>query len=285
MNITPGLTGNFFTVADNVSSSWIAFVTGAVPVINFSFDIISAVREPNVTVEFTEASDDSDPTECTTSNDRIFHCTRTLPLIGNYQLELEIEGGPADPTSWRLANFVSPSNFCLRLPNQELGVWSGGLEAFVPFVKGTDDRSYATYIKLFNRYNLPAKVFVSTFADNPGGSSDKIMVSTDQLPAPLDSIPAGDYITITDQDIGLFVPGYDMSKGLPVKFNIRVPSGIGTTGSIGSWNFLGETQADLTHQNPYDPFVEGIVISIYPVGGQRSIPLKFKGFKNGEYNH
>jgi hypothetical protein len=159
------------------------------------------------------------------------------------------------------------------------------LEAFVPFVKGTDDRSYATYIKLFNRYNLPAKVFVSTFADTPGGSADKIMVSTDQLPAPLDSIPAGDYITITDQDIGLFVPGYDMSKGLPVKFNIRVPSGIGTTGSIGSWNFSGETQADLTHQNPYDPFVEGIVISIYPVGGQRSIPLKFKGFKNGEYNH
>jgi hypothetical protein len=111
------------------------------------------------------------------------------------------------------------------------------------------------------------------------------MASTAQLPPPNDMIPAGGLITITDQDIGAFVPGYDMSQGLPVKFNIRVPSQIGTTTSTGNWFFNGDTSATLTHQNPYDPFVEGIVVSIVPGGGQRSIPLKFKSFKNGEYNH
>jgi hypothetical protein len=291
--VTPGPTGNFFTVADNSGSSWIAFVTGTVPNVTFSFDVISAVAEPNVIVEISPASIDTDPTQCTTSDNKTFHCTlSSVPVVGNYQLELEIQGGSADPTSWSLSNFVT-SNFCLNLSNRELGVWSGGLEAFVPFVKGDRPNGYSTVIKLFNRYNKNAKLFVSTFADVPGGTAAPIMVSTAQLVDPLlKEIPAGGFVAITDQDIQAFltflgVPNAStiIANGIPVKFNIRVPSQTGTESFTGTFAFpAGTTVGSEVRQNPKDPFVDGVVISNYPNGGQRSIALKFKSFKNGEYN-
>ena len=278
---------NFITVTDNATdlSMWIAFAIN--PPGTISFDVNTVVGEPNIDfIEFAEV-------DCSAnSNSTVFHCTNAFSagnLVGPHDLELYVDGTSSlDPTNWTISNF-NLANFCVTVSNRSIGVWYGGLEAFVPFVKGTVDRSYQTYIKLFNRYSNNAKVFVSTFADVPGGSPAPIMVSTAQLPPPNDMIPAGGFITVTDQDIGAFVSGYDMSKGLPVKFNIRVPSQIGTTTSVGSWyatySLGGPTQATLTHQNPYDPFVEGIVVSIVPGGGQRSIPLKFKNFKNGEYNH
>jgi hypothetical protein len=58
---------------------------------------------------------------------------------------------------------------------------------------------------------------------------------------------------------------------------------VGTTslsGVIGE----GTINGNITNVNPYDPYVEGIVVSAYP-GGQRTIPLKFKTFKQGMYGH
>jgi|GEM_PF-1032976 hypothetical protein len=290
--IKVGNDGNsFFGICDGTtdanSNMWIAFVQGTVPTGTITFDVISAVPEPYATIEYNEYG-------CTTSDNKTFHCNSgSVSLLGLYYLEVELEsGGSLDPTGWNLSNVNIGGNLCVFPSDQNLGVWYGGLEAFVPFVKGTVDRSYQTYIKLFNRYDKDAKVFVSTFADVPGGSAQKVMVSTAQLGISastgqdLSYIPAGGMILITDQDIGTFVPGYDMSQGLPVKFNIRVPAQTGITTSSGNWTFgpSPNTSATLTHQNPYDPYVEGLVISIYPGSGQREIPLKFKHFKNGEYN-
>jgi hypothetical protein len=185
-------------------------------------------------------------------------------------------------------------DLCVSLPPAGVGVWYGGLEAFVPFVKGTEDRSYETYIKLFNRYNKDAKVYVSTFADVLGGTATPIMIATGQITGK-EVIPAGDVLQIDDQDVGAFLTAqgvtWDMSKGIPVKFSIRVPSQIGTTTSTSSFYGYfygyggGYDSSVTTHQNPNDPFVEGIVVSVIPGGGQRTIPLKFKNFKNGEYSH
>jgi hypothetical protein len=285
---------NFLQLQDNSGSvMWIAYAQVS-PTGTISFNINSAIGEPDTNIYL-------DGVNCDESGDnKTFSCSANTTLTNQQYLEVSLSGNTInEPTTWSLSNFtvsvgagLGIKDLCVSVGGRSLGVWYGGLEAFVPFVKGTVDRSYQTYIKLFNRYNKDAKLFVSTFADNPLGSADKIMVSTAQLPPPNDMIPAGGFITITDQDIGAFVSGvgYDMSKGLPVKFNIRVPSQMGTTTSSGSYYapsvwWSGYTSATLNHQNPYDPFVEGIVMSVYPGGGQRSIPLKFKSFKNGEYNH
>jgi hypothetical protein len=283
---------NFLQLVDNSGSIlWIAFAQ-VTPTGSISFNINSVASEIDTNIYL-------DGNWCSESgDDKTFSCYANGVTLTNPQtLQASLSGSSInEPTNWTLSDVIVSigaglglKGLCVNVSGGSIGVWYGGLEAFVPFVKGTVDRSYQTYIKLFNRYNKDAKVFVSTFADVTGGSADKIMVSTAQLPVPLDMIPAGGMIVITDQDMGAFVPGYDMSQGLPVKFNIRVPSQMGTTTSMGSWyttySLGGPTSATLTHQNPYDPFVEGIVVSIVPGGGQRSIPLKFKNFKNGEYNH
>jgi len=284
---------NFLQLVDNSATvMWIAYAQ-VTPTGIIGFDINSVVGEPDVTIRLNGVY-------CTESVDeKTFSCSSSTTLTDPQKILLKVDGTSSnEPTNWSLSNFnvsvgagLGLKGLCVSVSGGSIGVWYGGLEAFVPFVKGTVDRSYQTYIKLFNRYYKDAKVFVSTFADVPGGSANKIMVSTAQLPPPLDMIPAGGFIVITDQDIGAFVPGYDMSQGLPVKFNIRVPSQMGMTNSSGFWDFdgnsqghTGTTQATLTHQNPYDPFVDGIVMSIYSGVLQRSIPLKFKQFKNGEYN-
>jgi len=279
---------SFINISDNATdkSMWIAYAPN--PGGTISFNVNTLVGED---LHFMRLDD----SYCTPySGETRWFCQLTYSagdLIGSHALKVEIDHDISyEPTNWSISDFSLP-NFCVSLNPGSIGVWYGGLEAFVPFVKGTVDRSYQTYIKLFNRYNKDAKLFVSTFADVIGGTNAPIMVSTAQLPAPNDMIPAGGFITITDQDIGAFVSGvgYDMSKGLPVKFNIRVPSQMGTTTSSGSLYLVGPWygyyDGSLNHQNPFDPFVEGLVMSVYPGGGQRSIPLKFKSFKNGEYNH
>jgi hypothetical protein len=290
---------NFLQLQDNSGSvMWIAFAQ-VTPTGTISFNINSLVGELDTSIYL-------DGNFCSESGDsKTFFCSANTTLTDPQSVNVNLSGSSInEPTIWSLSNFsvsvgsgLGIKDLCVSVGGGGIGVWYGGLEAFVPFVKGTEDRSYQTYIKLFNRYNKDAKVFVSTFADVPGGSAEKIMVSTDQLPAPNDMIPAGGMITINDQDIGAFVSGYDMSKGLPVKFNIRVPSQMGTTtysgtsgGSIYIYSYpfgdySGVMDGSVMRQNPYDPFVEGIVMSVYPGGGQRSIPLKFKSFKNGEYNH
>lgn len=287
----------FITVTDNATdlTMWIAYAIN--PPGTISFDVNTVVGEPNIEfIEFAEVY-------CTSNSDStVFNCTNAFSagkLVGSHDLELYVDGTSSlNPTNWTISNF-NLSNFCVTVSDRSVGVWYGGLEVFVPFVKGIPTGGYSTVIKLFNRYDKDAKVFVSTFADFAGGTNAPIMVSTAQLAPPLDLIPAGGFIVITDQDILAFLtangvanPSTIIANGIPVKFNVRVPSQIGITNSQGFWDFdnnsdghSGTTQAVLTHQNPNDPFVDGIVVSNYPNGGQRTIALKFKSFKNGEYNY
>jgi hypothetical protein len=304
INIPPAGPATFFTIVDISGPMWIAFVQNLVPVANLSFNVNSAVPEPCVTVEVIPQSTDVDTTPCTASIDnKTFSCTLSgLPLLDPFQLEFEVNCS-ADPTAWTFSNVnITSSNVSLCLPvstPRDLGVWFGGLEAFVPFVKGDRPNGYSTVIKLFNRYNHDAKLFVSTFADVAGGTGAKIMISTRQMAPPLDLIPAGGFVAITDQDIQAFLaaggvanPAGVIANGIPVKFNIRVPAQTGSesfSGTIAGTftapsTISGTTVGSETRINPNDPFVEGVVISNYPNGGQRSIALKFKSFKNGEYN-
>jgi len=204
------------------------------------------------------------------------------------------------PTVWTISNATiqisggAVTTACFA-PAGQVGVWFGGLEAFVPFVKGDPATGYETFIKLFNRYNKPAKLFAKTFKNaDLTGDSNSMLVSTEQIVG-FEEIPANGMITLTSVEIGSLIPGYDMSLGIPVKFLIRVPSQTGSTTYEGIQSgtvdlvetgaYDGTHSGSALHTNNNDPFVEGIVVSVIPGGGQRTIPLKFKSFKNGEYNH
>jgi len=112
------------------------------------------------------------------------------------------------------------------------------------------------------------------------------MVATGQIVGK-EFIPTEGKLVITSGDIQAFLAAqgitWDPVEGLPVKFNIRVPSQAGTTSFSGAYG-AGSLSGSVTGVNPFDPFVEGIVVSTYP-GGQRTIPLKFKTFKQGQYGH
>jgi hypothetical protein len=112
------------------------------------------------------------------------------------------------------------------------------------------------------------------------------MVATGQIVGK-EVIPTDGRLVITAGDIQSFLAGqgitWDPLLGVPVKFNIRVPSQTGTTTTAGTIDFPNYSGTQ-TAVNPFDPYVEGIVVSAYP-GGQRTIPLKFKIFKQGMYGH
>jgi hypothetical protein len=280
---------NFFTINDVSLDSvmWIAYASLS-PEGNVSFTVNSVVGESAASIWFDDVLCDPNVTAMS------FDCgiSNTL-LVGSHDLYLEVDGTNSnEPTNWSLADVqirVTTSglkDLCIAVQTQSIGVWYGGLEAFVPFVKGSSDGSYDTYIVLYNRYGNDAKVYVSTFKDT---IDSPIMVATGQL-AGKELIPSDGRLVITAGDIQSFLSGQGISwnplDGVPVKFNIRVPSQVGTTTTTGSFvvgevnSFTGTTN----NVNPYDPYVEGIVVSAYP-GGQRTIPLKFKTFKQGMYGH
>lgn len=276
---------DFFTIVDNATTEmWIAY-SPLSPEGTISFDVNSVVGEPAADIFFDTVS--CDPNADATT----FACGASgAVLVGSHSIFLDVNTVDSnEPTNWSLANVqinVTTSglkDLCITVPTQSIGVWYGGLEAFVPFVKGSADGSYETYIALFNRYSSDAKVYVSTFKDS---GPTPIMVATGQILGK-EVIPVGERITITAADILAFLSAqgisWDPTEGLPVKFNIRVPSQTGTTSYTGTVA-LPDVSGTVTSVNPFDPFVEGIVISVYP-GGQRSIPLKFKTFKQGAYGH
>ena len=289
----------FVSVTNNGTDPywWITSIA-SMPPGTITFDLTSLSEESNINyVKFGFE-------DCTTSNDKVFHCSKSYSadgsIIGDHTLRIKVDGDTSlNPTLWKLSNFSFPG-FCFSNPSGSMGVWYGGLEVLVPFVKGIPLGGYSTVIKLCNRYNKDASMYVSTFADVVGGTDAPIMISTQQLASPLDKIKAGQCIAITDQDIQAYLasivpavsnPADVIAMGIPVKFNIRVPAQTGTTtysgtagGTISLPNYTGTNTGTMVHQNPLDPFIEGVVISNYPNGGQRAIALKFKSFKNGEYN-
>ena len=129
-----------------------------------------------------------------------------------------------------------------QVPSGPVGVWYGGLEAIVPFVKGDVANGYETYIKLFNRYTKDAKLYVATFDDGVNGD---MIISTTQIagkeviPMQSASNPNG-VLQITSADIASICPTCNMVTGIPVKFLIRVP------GQKGSGEFDGMFVGDIS---------------------------------------
>jgi hypothetical protein len=276
----------FFSIVDTsiANDLWIAYASLS-PVGAIGFTVNSVVGEPGADLFF-----NGNPCSANVA-DTSFDCSDTgVLLVGDHSLELVVDGVTSnEPTNWSLADVqiavttTGLKDLCIVVPTQSVGVWYGGLEAFVPFVKGSTDGAYDTYIVLFNRYDSDAKVYVSTFKDS---GATPIMVATGQLLGK-EVIPTDGRLVITAGDIQSFLAGQGISwnpaDGVPVKFNIRVPSQTGTTSYTGTVVFP-DFSGTVTNVNPFDPFVEGIVVSAYP-GGQRTIPLKFKTFKQGMYGH
>jgi len=228
------------------------------------------------------------------ANNQNFTCYGSAGWVpGRHDVDVFVDGTTSNnPTIWTLQNLSLSSPglnpFCVPSDTQ-VGVWHGGLEAFVPFVKSDPANGYETYIVLYNRYDQEVPVYVTTFADS---GASPVMIGLHQIPGK-ETIPAGGKLVITGADIGSFLANvagvnYDMAEGIPVKFLLRVPSQMGPSG-VYAYAYKDDTHLPdpvieiQNSVNPTDPYIEGIVVSTYS-NGQRSIPLKFKWFKNGEYN-
>ena len=281
--------------------AWVASTnTGA-----YAFQLNSINPEPSLTIT---ASDNGFSANCVANaSNTAWSCGQSGQLISAFtappgftRLAIHNTGTvEMNPTIWSITNATitisggTVTTACFA-PSGPIGVWFGGLEVLVPFVKGDVANGYDTYIKLFNRYTKDAKLYVATFKDGVNGP---MIISTTQITGkeviPMQSAtnPNG-MLQITAADIAAICPTCNMVTGIPVKFLVRVPSQMGittfdnTTGTGTIFPTTPETvtfSGSVTHTNQFDPYVEGIVVSTSPQG-QRSIPLEFKSFKNGEYN-
>jgi hypothetical protein len=194
---------------------------------------------------------------------------------------------PMNPTAWTLSAFsltVGSNNFptCVTFNNPIVGIWTGGLEAYVPFVKTA--AGYETYIKLANRYTKDAVLFVAALS-GANANTANVVTSTTQLSLPsifptsagtnnLLFIPKnGGQITITGQDLinNNIITGADAATGAAVKFLIRVPT---------QQDFAEDSANNVQANSIADPYITGVVISSTPTG-QRAINLNFKLSRNG----
>lgn len=246
----------FFVVNDSQTTdhwNWIAWTTGVSGAIQF--DLISVSAEPGIPA----AGITFNGNACTeTTADRVWRCNSgtVAPLIGDLDLVLNIDGTTINnPTIWSIDNVTFPATICANIPRRDVGTWYGGLEAIVPFVKHDPTNGYYTTIKIMNRYNRDVAVYAEPFPN----SQARLIVPLTQI----GTIPANNgVLTITGADLATAFPGVDFAAGVPVKFNLRVPGA----------NWTGE-----------DPYVEGIVVSDRP-GMTRSVPIKFRQWRHGEYN-
>ena len=242
---------------------------------SLSFDLVSDSPEPGVDVELNGQ-------KCLEKDsDKVWRCS--ADNIAEPCLKVTLDGKTENnPTVWTIQDLsvkdldfcgIPVQNSCLTVAGGDVGAWYGGLEAIVPFVKKSDVAN--TYIKLFNRYDKDAKLFAEVFNQ----SSGKIIVALKQIPGK-EYIPAGGAIEITAEDLMNLCPECDWNFGQAVKFLVRVPS---QTGCLNvHWNYQ-EDSITACYNNPYDPYIQGIVVSIMN-GEQRSVPLLFKYFKQGAYN-
>jgi len=300
-NCNCGVTGQCFsssgTTPTGCPAYWVlgsTFDPANMSVAKFSFDLVSLFEEKGIKeVRFTDGQ-----TKCTTTDNKTWHCSSDCmpcPLCSSNtnKVEVEVKGDTElNPTLWTLANPsvtqicpIDPrvKDICCNLLAGSAGAWYGGLEAIVPFVKKSDSAN--TYIKLFNRYNKDAKLYVQVF----NKSSDSMILAVNQIPGK-EVIPAGGVLQITGDDFMNICPNCDWNAGQAVKFLIRVPSQAGcmsisgsVLGTISSSTYTGTFTGTNCYNNAKDPYIEGIVISVYG-SEQRSVPLKFKFFKQGSYN-
>lgn len=240
-----------------------------------SFTVSSLVPQPGIrNIEISPYN-----RNCTAdSTKQNWTCSVTGPIFSTRPcLKVYLDGQTENsPTIWSLTSLNLSNlsftggikNLCYTLPGTgSLGAWYGGLEAIIPFVKKSPDGSYNTYIKFINRYSKPAKVFAQPFK----GATGAMILATTYI----GEIPAnGGVLQITADELAskFGLTAQEIDNGMAFKFLIRVPSQIGCLNNEGC------------HINPNDPYVEGIVVSTSPFG-QRTIPLKFKYWKNGAYSH
>jgi len=175
-------------------------------------------------------------------------------------------------------------NLCIAIPPSSVGVWYGGVEAIVPFVKSDPAVGAQTYIIFYNRRDVDVPVYARAMLQD----SAPIVISARE---PIATIPAHGQIKLTADQLQSLLPelaGYNMANGVPIKFMFRVPSqsltnNISLTGNVNLVTGDAAATGTLTNLNPLDPYIEGIVVSVYG-SEHRSVPLKFKFFKQGSYN-
>jgi len=239
--------------------NWIAWSSGAI--FDIKFALSSLNPEPGV------KSITIDGVNCTTADNSTWNCESPNISGSNnsYNITLTLdENTTNNPTEWFLQNLTITSTTLSSLCNvstyakQSIGVWWGGVEAIVPFVKSDPNSGAQTYIVLYNRRDKDADVYATALLKNSG----TLVVPKTKI----GTIPAQGSIRFTADDLKRLLPelsDYDMSKGVPIKFLVYVPSAYREKG--------------------IDPYVEGIVVSVYG-NAQRSVPLKFRQARHGDYN-
>lgn len=242
---------------------------------SLSFSLTSTAPQPGVDVSYrgTALTNAGNTWTDTNNVDTLANITNGLqrPLV------VANDGTtPMNPTQWTLSSFslnVNGFQTCVAFTNPVVGSWTGGLEAYIPFVKSA--AGYETFIKLANRYTKAAPMFVAALS-GANASTSSVVTSTKQLTLPgqftadLTQIPAnGGQVTISGADLVAngVITDADAQSGAAVKILLRVPTQNDFIGAI-----AGVTTAD--------PYITGIVVSTTPQG-QRSIPLDFKIYKNG----
>jgi hypothetical protein len=247
-------------ITDNAnvdSYNWIAWSTGTI--FDIKFALSSLNPEPGVQSITIERS------ACTTADNSTWNCEIPNTAGGDYNITINLNGNATNnPTEWFLGNLTvtsstfNPLCYVPSITQQSIGVWWGGVEAIVPFVKSDPNSGAQTYIVLYNRRDKDADVYATALLKN----SDKLVMPKTKI----GTIPAQGSIRFTADDLKRLLPeltDYDMVKGVPIKFLVYVPSA-------------------LIFEERIDPYVEGIVVSVYG-NAQRSVPLKFRIYRHGAY--
>ena len=288
INDNPKTTSGFYFVTNLQAAeiwNWIAWVAG--PTCSLTFDLQSVNAEPGVSsITFNENL-------CTeTTQDKVWRCSSgafTPTPTTDLDLVLNVDGTTINnPTIWSVNNLTATGIRCYNSNPRTVGVWYGGVEALVPFVKSDPAVGAQTYVVFYNRRDVDVPVYAKALIND----ASPILISLN----PIATIPANSKIQFTADQLKTLLPelaSYDMSKGIPIKFMFRIPSQSLTNsisgtavpnaaGTIGTDNKIN-ISGTLTNVNPYDPYIEGIVVSVYG-SEHRSVPLKFKFFKQGSYN-
>ena len=270
-----------FITITNIARSpmWIAYAVNP-PVGNIQFNLNSAIVEPNVSlVRF-------DVQNCITNDQRTWQCSVTgVPLVGPHTQEISVTGTASNnPTNWTISDFsmtvttIGLRDLCVNIPPSSVGAWWGGVEAIVPYVKHDPANGAYTTIVLFNRRDVEVPIYAQNMLADP---NPIITVSQE----PIIAIPAQSKLVLTGEQLGslLGVSASTLAEGFPVKFLFRVPTQ-SLVGNV-SVNIPGiptTATGEVIPVNPFDPYIEGYVIYDY-AGTSRTVPLKFKIFRQGSY--
>ncbi|MEM4958426.1 MAG: hypothetical protein QXX12_00950 [Nanopusillaceae archaeon] len=237
---------NFVVVQDNAGTDWIVNGTDYNGILRFT--ISSENPQPGVTIRFNNRT-------CTNSGNTTWTCEGNV-TVGNHALTISVNGTQElSVTTWTFSNATFNPQYCLSLPSKEIGSWTGGYEAIVPFVRYNPAIPADTYIVLYNRSDRKVKVFAANMLEDT-----RKVINPKTL---IDEIQPKSSYRISASELGskLNISENALKDGVPIKFLFYAPGASSTN----------------------DPFIEGIVISVY-AGEHRSVPLKFRFDRHGRYS-